>query len=322
MTGWTATAPGKVMLAGEYAVLDGGLAVVTAVDRRAIATVATHDAGDLPPPSEFLRAARAVVAEAHGPQAAAGFDRLRVDTDALREGDRKLGLGSSAAATVAAIAAVLADAGVIGDEPPMATIVGLALAAHARAQGERGARGSGADVVASAHGGVLGVRRDGDGHVVRSIALPADLVLGFAWTGQPADTATLVAAVRAARARDPGPIAQVLHAIDAHAQALATATDAGAAITAIALGGQAMTELAARTGVALVPAAVAALAHRLAPLGGAAKTTGAGGGDIVLIATPAAVDRNQVAAAIIQAGLWPIPLALAPTGVDILPTPA
>jgi phosphomevalonate kinase len=34
---WIATAPGKLHLAGEYAVLDGAEAVVCAVDRRAIA---------------------------------------------------------------------------------------------------------------------------------------------------------------------------------------------------------------------------------------------------------------------------------------------
>lgn len=313
-----ATAPGKVMLAGEYAVLDGGRAIVGAVDRRVVATIAPPGGRDVGPPSPFLVAARAVVADQLGDDVAAAFARLTVDSEALRDGARKLGLGSSAATTVAAIAAALATApaGVVGDDDDerRALIGRLAALAHAAAQGAKGAPGSGADVAASTWGGVIDFRRDAPPAPCR---LPADLRLTFAWTGQPADTATLVAAVRAGQRTRPAGTGRALAAIAQAADALADAVTAAAAIEAIAAGGRAMTALATVTAVALVPSSVATLAARLAPLGAAVKTTGAGGGDIVLIAAPAVIDPAAVAAAIVASRLSPLALALDPRGVTL-----
>ena len=52
-------------------------------------------------------------------------------------------------------------------------------------------------------------------------------------------------------------------------------------------------------------------------LGAVAKTTGAGGGDIVLVAAPATIDRATIDAAIRAVGLQPLDLAIDPLGVDI-----
>ena len=99
--------------------------------------------------------------------------------------------------------------------------------------------------------------------------------------------------------------------------ALAAATSAPDALAAFAAAAAATARLASATAVALVPDAVRALQARLAPLGAVAKTTGAGGGDLVVIARPAALDRNLATAALVEAGLCPLSLALDPTGVDI-----
>ncbi|MBK7070968.1 MAG: hypothetical protein IPH44_01595 [Myxococcales bacterium] len=298
-----ATAPGKIMLTGEYAVLDGGAAVVIAVDRRVRATV-----GPAPVAlSEFLAAAAEELGREVGAEAAAALARVTVDSEALRQDGHKLGLGSSAAATVAAVAAALHAVGAFD----RAHVGRLAAAAHAAAQGRRGAAGSGADIAASTWGGAIVFTRG----AVAPIALPAGLALDVAWTGAPADTATLVAAVTAARAR-PG-VDAALAAIAAASAALAGATTAPAALAGFAAAAEATARLAATTGVALVPAAVRALQLRLAPLGAVAKTTGAGGGDLVVIARPAALARNLVTAALVEAGLCPLSLALDPTGVDI-----
>ncbi|MBK9032447.1 MAG: hypothetical protein IPL61_14250 [Myxococcales bacterium] len=308
MTGWRATAPGKVMLAGEYAVLDGGVAIMVAVDRRAHAALGAAPA----PPSEFLAAAAEVLAAEVGADAAAALARVTVDTEALRQDGVKLGLGSSAAATVAAIGAALHAVARFD----RAEVGRLAAAAHARAQGRRGAPGSGADVATSTHGGALAFTRG----AVTPLALPADLALDFAWTGAAADTATLVAAVTATRGRPA--VEDALAAIARAAADLAAATTAAAALTGFAAAAAATAALAAATDVALVPPAVTALQARLAPLGAVAKTTGAGGGDVVAIVRPAALDRNQVTAAIVEAGLWPLALTVDPTGVDITRTAA
>jgi phosphomevalonate kinase len=312
-----ATAPGKVMIAGEYAVLDGGLAVVAAVDRRARATLAAAPVGEL---SVFLQAAKHVIAEVLGDEVAALVDRTVVDTRSLSDGERKLGLGSSAAATVAAISLVAGVSG-HGDDP--ALILRMARNAHARAQAQLGAAGSGADVAASATGGVIGFRSG----KVRVLTLPSDLTLHFAWTGAPADTATLVAAVTAARQREQGqpaaggaaaakPVTAALDAIGEAAHAFAAAGDAAAAIAAIKAGAKGMAKLAAATGVALVPPALDDLRERLKPLGAAAKTTGAGGGDVIVIAAPRTVARPQIDTAVVEAGLWPLHLAVDTGGVD------
>jgi phosphomevalonate kinase len=183
-----ATAPGKIMLTGEYAVLDGGAAVVIAVDRRVRATV-----GPAPVAlSEFLAAAAEELGREVGAEAAAALARVTVDSEALRQDGHKLGLGSSAAATVAAVAAALHAVGAFD----RAHVGRLAAAAHAAAQGRRGAAGSGAAIAASTWGGAIVFTRG----AVAPIALPAGLALDAAWTGAPADTATLVAAVTAARA--------------------------------------------------------------------------------------------------------------------------
>ena len=91
------SAPGKLILAGEYAVLRGGIAVVAAVRRRAVARVVPHDPGRVLSP--FLDAAARVLESADAADAAALLrGSIEVDTSALHDGPTKLGLGSSAAA--------------------------------------------------------------------------------------------------------------------------------------------------------------------------------------------------------------------------------
>ena len=62
-----------------------------------------------------------------------------------------------------------------------------------------------------------------------------------------------------------------------------------------------------------------ALTAALTPLGAVAKTTGAGGGDVIAIAAPTLVAPAAVTDAIIGAGLTPLTLAIDPRGVAITP---
>ena len=136
-----ATAPGKVVLSGEYAVLDGAPAICMAVDRRATATV-----GDSPdgrcrvatPGREFSNGEKFRIVEAvcgSRPELT-----IELDTRAFAEDGTKLGIGSSAALTAALVAALGGD------------YYADALAAHRRLQG---GSGSGVDVAASVHGGLI-----------------------------------------------------------------------------------------------------------------------------------------------------------------------
>jgi len=165
-----ASAPGSVMLMGEHAVLRGKPALVAAVNERVTVAVLQRDDDrvlieseigqygkpwcdvKIEPPFEFILAA--VLALGGG----GGLD-IRVQSSF----SSRVGLGSSAAVTVASVGALLAlqDKGI--DLP---VVFALSLESSRRAQN---GKGSGADVAASTHGGVVRYLMEGD---VTSLDIP------------------------------------------------------------------------------------------------------------------------------------------------------
>lgn len=302
-----ASAPGKLLLAGEYAVLDGPPAVVVAVNRRAIAHVS-----DRPQQlSEFLQAARDTLATSLGPDhpATVAAANVVVDSSELRTGDDiKLGLGSSAAATVAAITAALAHGN--DGEIDRDQLHALAFSAHAAAQAPRGSRGSGADIAACVHGGALVVKRelveDEEPIAARAIELPKQLVLVPVWCGAPADTPSLVAKVRQLREADrdvyDGAIAQIAQAATLLIAAC-EADDATAAVTAVARGNDVLAQLAGAANVPLIQPSHVELAGVAIRCGGSAKPTGAGAGDISIAAFTSEADAERFRVEINELGM-------------------
>jgi phosphomevalonate kinase len=339
-----ATAPGKLILTGEYAVLDGAPALVLAVDRRVVATRRTLPRGSSP----FLVAVADEIARRLGAEHPATRAALEivVDSTAFYQGTQKLGLGSSAAVTVAATALALAAD---HERVPLidkALVLEIASAAHATAQGPRGARGSGADIAASVHGGVIAFQRAtpdriawpsdaaqagttmniGSGTADR-LTWPANVTLIPFFTGASADTPQLVAAVQTARERDRVAVEAALAAIDKASRAACQACAmrapeiaSNALIAAISLAAHATDQLAAATGVPLVPGCVTAARALLARLGGTAKTTGAGGGDIGIAVLQRSEDVTTARRYLIEAGCQPLPLSVDTTGVDLQPS--
>ncbi len=275
-----ASAPGKLMLAGEYAILEGAEAVVMAVGRRVVARVG----GSPEPLSPFLAAARDLLAAEFGPNAPAAraAAAIAVDSAALAlPGGPKLGLGSSAAATVAGLACALAAA---GESPSPERLCGFAQRAHAAAQG---GRGSGADIAASSFGGLLVARAATHGGACRRLALPRDLKLVATFTGRAAHTPTLMRAAARARDGDPAAYAAAMGALGDASAALAAAIDGGdarACVAAIDRGAAAIAELDASVDAELVLPAHRLIAEAARHRGGAAKPTGAAGGDLALAA--------------------------------------
>jgi len=314
-----ASAPGKLILTGEYAVLGGAPAIVVAVDRRAIAQRNATPRGSSP----FLLAVADEIAARRGaadPAAHAALE-ISVDSTAFYHRLTKLGLGSSAAVTVAATALAL---GTVDHEEVLA----VALAAHARAQGARGARGSGADIAASVHGGTIVFSlADAAGGAapcrVERRKWPASVMILPFFTGAAADTAQLVSRVEAARdahrtAVDAA-LAAIADASRAACAALAAPPDIApvALIGAIALAANATDRLAIATGIDLVPECVTSARAALARLGGTAKTTGAGGGDVGVAVLPATVDGTVATRLLIEAGCQPLRISLDEAGVDL-----
>lgn len=307
----TASAPGKVLLAGEYAVLAGAEAVVMAIDRRAVARLVAPGTPEArgAAGSPFLQAVAQVVAAHAGADSPAGraAAQLAVDSSALRDlGGIKLGLGSSAATTVAACACALAH----GQDgmPAAAEIHRLAHAAHGAAQSAQGARGSGADIAASVYGGILGVRMQPAPAPMPAHAEPmpapmrvrplvpdlerSGVHVVFVWTGAPASTPALVARVHAWRDAQPRAYERAMTALADAAGALIAALrpsgHAAEVVAAIAAGAEAAGALGRAAGVDIETEAHRAIARLATAHGGASKPTGAGGGDIALAAFPTA----------------------------------
>jgi phosphomevalonate kinase len=302
-----AHAPGKLVLSGAYVVLDGAPALVAAVDRYAVAD--TGRACQFV--SDELRAA-------FGPLAPPF-----VDTSALRDDGRKLGLGSSAAAVLAALWAHAAETRP-GDEPTRLRddLAARAFAAHRAAQGG----GSGVDVVACAFGGVRLCERRPDalpGHA--PAALPPGLVVEAWACPQSGSTPALLGHVRRFRQGQPDAYAALTADAQRGARLVAAAARAGGDLDACLDGlraqRDAMRALGAATGAPILTPAVLALGDEAARAEGAVfAQAGAGGGDVALYfgrrPSPEAW-RDQAVAL----GLRPLDLALGAPGADFGPPP-
>ncbi len=277
-------APGKLMLLGEYAVLEGGPALIAAVDRfatarRTPAEATTFSSDPAVPDYAFAEALALPPAAYH------------VDTRALgveQQGWQKLGLGSSAASTVA-----LAAMETIDPEE----IFARAHAAHREVQGT----GSGADIAASAFGGVISYRWWADAEAAPEHAFEAaggaasvrpmdwDAPLLCVWTGQPASTPDLVASVQAVRAREPNLYADLIGRIAAAAERGIAAMAAGDRFELCRAAGDttnALLYLDSAAGVRLVTVPMLELQGLVGDDCAIAKPTGAGGGDLCWVLAP------------------------------------
>jgi mevalonate kinase len=270
-------APGKVFLVGEYAVLEEGTAVLAAVNRYAHARFVPGAAPASPLVAEATRRAIGALGEL---AAALPNGAPLVDTTEFAQAGQKLGVGSSAAAVVAAVGALFEHAGA-----RLATQLDLAHAvADAAHRAAQGGVGSGADVAAAIHGGFLQFLRPRDGKAaVVPLGPPTALHIKVFWTGQASPTVDMLSAVRAFAERSrPLYEWQIEHLrgiADRFARAFA-ANHARAVIDEAEAYGRALTDLGAASGVTIATPPFAQMADLARALGGAAKPSGAGGGDI------------------------------------------
>jgi phosphomevalonate kinase len=272
-------APGKLVLTGAYAVLDGAPAIVAAVDRYAFAD---------------------------------GRSPAEVDVRALHDDEgRKLGLGSSAASLVASLGArALAR----GDDPRSARVRAEifrgARATHARQQGG----GSGVDIAASVFGGVLRYAVGPNLPVIRPVELPSQVVLLAYWSGTSARTSDLRARVDALKASGSPTVFARLRDLAEDSAAAIDAGDAGAFIRLARAFGVALDLLGQAADAPIVLPAFAELASVAEGESAAFLPSGAGGGDVAVwlgTARPsAAFDRRAEALA-----LRPLTISIDPGGV-------
>jgi phosphomevalonate kinase len=287
---WTASAPGKVVLLGEYVVLDGAAALVMAVDRRAGAVLSPESGGRCrfemraPAPRIFDFAAGE-------PTGSALVDALLddpgfvpampawsavLDSSAFFTGGLKLGLGSSAAALVAFAGAAWRAAGKAGN-PPLKRLI-------ERHRAFQGGAGSGIDVAAALLGGVVEFRlTEPECVVAGSVRLPKSVGFAGIFAGGTASTPDLVGQYR--RWTDSAPsraaaLRERLICVAGRGCDAAAEGDGPGFVRAIDEYGKCLEELGHEMGADLVTAAHRKIGGLAGELGLAYKVSGAGGGDV------------------------------------------
>lgn len=302
-------APGKLFLLGEYAVLHGGIALVTAVDRGVRATLRDDREGYRTVGASLDERLPIRVLD-HG-QRAEMLQRLSVDISELYWGEKKLGLGSSAASSVAILRAARPDL-------EMADLFALADAAHREHQG---GRGSGADVAASVFGGTIAYRLAAQWAEhpwigtpppqteISTLQLPTELRFEAVWLGDSASSSELSGRVATFVLRDD--VRSTLNSIAATASfgiGACINDDPQSFMDAMNSGDTLMERLGTQTGAPIVTDAHRALREYAASFGLVAKPSGAGGGDFSIVVGPKHSRWLRFTTDLVDLGLTHIPL--------------
>jgi phosphomevalonate kinase len=312
-------APGKAMLFGEYAVLEGAPAIVAAVDRyvTAVPTATPPRTSGSALGSPFVREARAALERARAerglPPISGG---VRVDSAPLyvEAGGRKLGLGSSAAVVVAVFGI---PRGMSEAERWLACE-----GAHAQAQGSRG---SGADLAAAIWGGVLRfvpATEPGQAPSVQPITLEPGIEVTLVDSGLAASTGDRLARLAELRRRDPVRHAVVQGPLTALARQVADEVSRSGRIPVEALEAwnAALGALGDAVGLPIRTPALDAIAEAAREAGGAGKPSGAGGGDLAVCFVPTD-GRERLRAALERRGFGPLSIHVGGRGCHLVPAP-
>lgn len=194
-----ARAPAKLFIAGEYAVLAGGTALVTAINRYAEVRLYPKSAGwifqssgfedyseydilntetpttelNISDPARMVIALKRAQAIKRLPKGA----KLELDTTAFYRGSTKFGIGSSSATMVAL-------AGALATSEKKVSLTRL----HAAHQIFQGGVGSGADIATAYHGGLIAFK---DNHIEQR-HLADEVAMVFVFTGYSTNTSAMI----------------------------------------------------------------------------------------------------------------------------------
>ena len=299
----TSSAPGKVVLCGEYVVLDDAPAVSMAVNRRAIVTLDAAD--ELSVRSEGLGGAtdrRLFDCVRHVLGAEQGSGSFCLDTRSFADSEAgiKYGIGSSAALAVA-LTQALAPQDTDDD-----SLLQYALQAHLAFQH---GSGSGVDVATSFKGGLIEFRI---GAAPRQLTWPDGLYATLLWSGVAASTPARLAKLAEA---EPGASYKALAEAAAEIAGIWAAADAVNLLAAYRDYIHALKRFDIDHGLGIFDAGHDALVRLNSPSSTVYKPCGAGGGDIgVVLGT----DRDAVRAFAQRAaskGFRDLDMKLDPQGV-------
>lgn len=329
----TEKAPGKLYIAGEYAVVENGYpAILVALDQFITCSIEEsaaevgkiisrqyhnnalqwHRLGEQMvvdnrdnPFSYILSAIKVTEEYARSFARELRIFDLHIDSQLDSDSGKKYGLGSSAAVTVATVKALCRfyNLPVTKDE-----IFKLAAIAHFEVQGN----GSLGDVAASVYGGWIAYhsfdrqwlaqqRKYLDLRTlvdlpwpdlkIESLKAPSNLQLLIGWTGKPASTSQLVDKISLFKARQQKEYRQFLedskHCIQRMVDGFHNA-DLESIKNEIRYNRELLKQLGTNSGVHIETPVLNKLCQIAEDFGGAAKTSGAGGGDCGIVA----IDRD------------------------------
>lgn len=351
LTGTTSSAPGKLVLLGEYAVLFGHPALVMAVNRRArvelrpsadsswsvvapglqddrIAFDLVRDGGVRWRVSDTEAIDRLVLVErVLSSLVNAGlFDPRDLDPAAMildtREffhsatgGSTKLGLGSSAALTVAIVDALWHWSASAKHHPiGLVELVDL----HRSFQG---GRGSGIDLAASTLGGVVEYRLVGEERVPSASAVdpPDGLHQIFIWTGRSASTSEFLARLDEGRRVDDGAIGETLDLlgrVTAEGANHFRDGDVPAFLDDVGRFVEVLDRLGSAAGIPILSREHLVLSELAGESGVRYKPSGAGGGDVGVGFTDDPAAAAAFTASATDAGFTILDLEIDRSGVD------
>lgn len=339
-------APGKVVLVGEYAVLEGASSLVMAADRQIRVTLTPNDSGvvgiDSPGITETPCALRLddgrlapvtgepapaleplvkllealCTLEEAAPALARGFD-AHLDSTALFEDGVKLGLGSSAALAVALAGAVARLAGRPAFSPDEQGFRRLHTLHCAMQEGV----GSGVDVAASLLGGLVHFRRGAEQLLLARLAIPRGVRSAFVWTGISASTKDFLIRLDRWKGRHRAEYHSLLRELSSIAAEAVTAAEHNAAqdfIVHLGRYGGVLRELGDRSGLDIYGSSHGALRDLAEGLGITYKPCGAGGGDLGVAMTcdDAALARFRAGA--VHLGAKPVDLEVEEHGLRVV----
>jgi len=339
----TTSAPGKLILIGEYAVLEEAPSLVMAVNRTANVTVTSTDSTLLVSAAglkiekvsfEFfnghfrwlsgsekdhheLRFFKAAVLEALNSIDASSFSGYHFELDtseffSSHVSGLKFGFGSSAALTYAIVAAVIKTLAPDSNQSPE-RLLPLASSAHYQAQKKLG---SGIDVAAAAYGGLIEYQlpenRNPAASSIKRINWPDNLHLCCVFSGKSVSTRKLVTAVYELQENNPDVFSTHMQQMITHSRNAIEALGNGNTDRFVELSdtyGLSMQQLGKSAGVSIMSAEHLQLKELANQCGAAYKPSGAGGGDIGIALSSSEKIIQQTASRFREEGFLVIDLA-------------
>ncbi len=361
------SAPGKLMIAGEWSVLEGNACVVAAVNRRVFVEISKSDQITVSVKDFEIKDVKAEFEDDElewknanaQEQEKLKFSKAAIEASLqyigkckpfkisswddgaqirIKNENKKIGFGSSAASVVATVAAILAFHGV-DIEKNKEVIYKLSTIAHFFAQGKVG---SAFDVAASTYGNVIAYNRfdaawllrqfdnkksvneiicqEWPGFKVGELGIPKKMIFLVAWTMESASTSAMIKQMQSFKEAAPGAYSMIYDDIGKLATELVDAwkkSDGTRIIELVRANEELLARLGAESGVNIETPELKKLSEVADMAGAAGKLSGAGGGDCGIAICFDKKTAEKIKSEWKKAGLYPLNVSIDRHGVRI-----